>query len=109
MSHTSPMTLCQRSRSHLEVKGQKCVMCALSGPQLHKLRLYLHETLWKCSPCCVGVSRKNVIVVFLYNFVKMFIMMSRRVTYKTHDSMSKVKVTLGGQGQIYVIYDLSGP
>jgi hypothetical protein len=39
----------------------------------------------------------KVIVAFSYNFVKMFIMMSRRVAYKTHDSTSKVKVTLRGQ------------
>ena len=42
----------------------------------------------------VRAVTSKVIVVFSYNFVKMFIMMSRRVAYKTHDSMSKVKVTL---------------
>ena len=32
VSRTRPMTLCQRSRSDLEVKGQKSVIYALSGP-----------------------------------------------------------------------------
>ena len=45
----------------------------------------------------VRAVTSKVIVAFSYNLVKMFIMMSRRVAYKTHDSMSKVKVTLGGQ------------
>jgi hypothetical protein len=39
--------------------------------------------------------------------VEMFNIMSRRVTYKTHDSMSKVKVTLRGQrskfGHFYLV------
>ena len=45
----------------------------------------------------VRAVTSKVIVAFSYNLVKMFIIMSRRVAYKTHDSMSKVKVTLRGQ------------
>ena len=44
----------------------------------------------------LAVSSK-VTVAFSYNLVKIFIMISRRVAYKNHDSMSKVKVTLRGQ------------
>ena len=59
----------------------------------------------------VRAVTSKVIVVFSYNFVKMFIMMSRRVAYKTHDSMSKVKVTLRGQrsklGHLYLVRAVS--
>ena len=44
VSSTGPMTLCQKLRSHLEVNGHNFVIYILSGPLLHKLLLYLHET-----------------------------------------------------------------
>ena len=50
-----------------------------------------------CPSDLVRAVTSKVIVAFSYNLVKMFIMMSRRVTYKAHDSMSKVKVTSRGQ------------
>ena len=51
----------------------------------------------------------KVIVVFPYNLVNIFIMMRRRVTYKTNDSMSKVKVTIEVKGHNIVIFTLIGP
>ena len=40
-------------------------------------------------------------IVFSKNFVKMFTIIRRRVEYKIHESMSKVKVTLRGQRSIF--------
>ena len=45
----------------------------------------------------------KVIVVFPYNLVQIFTMMRRRVTYKTNDSVSKVKVTVEVKGHNIVI------
>ena len=43
-----------------------------------------------------AVSSK-VIVAFSYYLVQMFIMLCRRVAYKTYDSISKVSVAIRGQ------------
>ena len=61
------------------------------------------SNFWVCVRACVRPSdpfraiTSKVIVAFSYKLVKMFIMMSRCVAYKTHNSMSKVNVTLRGQ------------
>ena len=55
----------------------------------------------------VRAVTSQVIVVSPWYLVEMFSIMSRRVAYKTHDSMSKVKVTLRGQrsklGHLYLV------
>ena len=63
---------------------------------------FVHPSIQLCSGCNFTSS-----VISSWNLVEMFSIMSRRVTYKTHDSMSKVKVTMRGKCQNYVIYTLS--
>ena len=68
--HTIHMTLWQRSRSLLEVKGD------------FFLKFYLASAI-----------TSQVIVIYLSYLVNMFTIICRCVAYKTRDSMSNVKVT----------------
>ena len=68
------------SRSHLEVKGKKLV---------------IHTEL------NVPVISLHFMVVFSYYLIEIFTLISRCVDNKTHDSVSKVKVTLRDQWSIF--------
>ena len=117
MLRTRPMTPCQRSTSHLEVKGKKysyfisyCfilwnfvemfnMLCRRVTYKTHdsmsKVKVTLRVKRSKmCNLCLVRAITSKVIVVSSWNFVEMFTMFCRCVAHKTHDSMSKVKVTI---------------
>ena len=51
-----------------------------------------------CKFCLVRVITSKFIVTFSNNLVKIFIIMSRCVEYKIHDSMSKVRSHLEVKG-----------
>ena len=60
-----------------------------------------------CNLYLVWPTTSRVIVVSSWYLVEMFTLIWRHVTYKTHDSMSKVKVTFKGQN--FVAYTFSRP
>ncbi len=62
-----------------------------------------------CNLYLVKPTTSRVIVVSSWYLVKMFTLICRCVTYKTYDSMSKVKFTLKVKGQNFVAYTLSRP
>ena len=74
----------------------------MSGTRLMTLMSKIKVTLTGqrskiCNLYFVRAVTSQVIVVSSLYFLQMFTLICRRVAYKTHDSISKVKVTLRGQ------------